>query len=175
MTRLTKTTTFRIDENHNKELKIIANENQISTNTLVNQIIGNYVTIEKPLKQFGIIVSSTDLFLELIKYIKDEELKKIGKKIGSTEPKEFIQFKWNIITRGTVLEFLSLYCNHCGYGNLEIKTNNETIKMTINHGLGEKFSIYLQAFLESVFESTLKKTCTFNVRKNMMMFEIPEN
>ena len=45
MTRLTKTTTFRIDENHNKELKIIANENQISTNTLVNQIIGNYVTI----------------------------------------------------------------------------------------------------------------------------------
>ena len=47
--------------------------------------------------------------------------------------------------------------------------------MTINHGLGEKFSIYLQAFLESVFESTLKKTCTFNVRKNMMMFEIPEN
>lgn len=170
----TKTTTFRINELYSNELKIIAEENKISSNSLVNQIIGEYVTIEQPMKQYGIITGSTDLFLELINTLDKKDLKRIGEKIGKKEPREFIQFKWNSITRGTVLEFISIYCNHCGYGQPEIISTNKKIQIIINHGLGEKFSTYLESFFESMIKSTLGKKCTFNSRKNMILISIPE-
>lgn len=170
----TKTTTFRINESYSNELDIIADESKISTNALVNQIIGEYVTIEKPMKQYGVITGSTDLFLELINTLDKKDLKRIGEKIGSSEPKEFIKLKWNEITRGTVLEFISIYCNHCGYGRPEIISTNETIKIIINHGLGEKFSTYLESFVEAMIKSTLGKKCTFNSRKSMILISIPE-
>jgi hypothetical protein len=175
MKKQTKTTTFRISEDCSNELKIISEENQTSTNTLVNQIIETYVSIEKPMKQYGIVKISSDLFLELFNNLNETIIKKIGKSIGSKEPKEFIQYKWNIITRGTVLEFLTLYCNYCGFGDIEINTTNEKIRISINHGLGEKFSIYFQSFLEAMFQTTLNKTATFNVRKNMILMTILEN
>jgi len=170
----TKTTTFRIDENNDNELRKIADENQTSTNTLLNQILKNYIDVERPLKQYGVINTSTDLFLEFISNLSVKSLEEIGAKIGSKEPKEFIQFKWNTITRGTVLEFLHMYFTYVGYGIPEIKTDNEKISIIINHGLGEKFSIYLKSFLHSMFKSTLNKNCKFNSRKNMLMCIINE-
>lgn len=175
MKKQTKTTTFRINEDCSNELNIISEENQTSTNTLVNQIIETYVSIEKPMKQYGSIVVSSDLFLELFNNLNETVIKKIGKTIGSKEPKEFIQYKWNTVTRGTVLEFLSLYCNYCGFGEIDITTTNNKIRISINHGLGEKFSIYFQSFLESMFKTTLNKNVIFNIRKNMILATILEN
>ena len=34
----------------------------------------------------------------------------------------------------------------CGFGDIEINTTNEKIRISINHGLGEKFSIYFQLY-----------------------------
>jgi len=170
----TKTTTFRIDEDYDIELRKIAEENQISVNSLINQIIGNYVLIERPMKQYGSITSSVDLFLEFISNLDTKTLEEIGTKIGTKEPKEFIQFKWNEVTRGTVLEFLQIYCTHCGYGIPEINTDNEKISIVINHGLGEKFSNYFKSFLFAMFKTTLGKTSEFILRKNMLVCTITE-
>jgi len=170
----TRTTTFRIDESNDMELRKIAEENQTSTNTLVNQILKDYVSIERPMKQYGTITSSTDLFLELVSNLSVKSLEEVGSKMGGKEPKEFIQFRWNTVTRGTVLEFLQIYFTHCGYGVPDIRTDNEKISIIVNHGLGEKFSIYLKSFLSAMFESTLKSSCEFNSRKNMLMCIVAE-
>lgn len=76
MKKQTKTTTFRISEDCSNELKIISEENQTSTNTLVNQIIETYVSIEKPMKQYGIVKISSDLFLELFNNLNETIIKK---------------------------------------------------------------------------------------------------
>ena len=52
----TKTTTFRIDENNDNELRKIADENQTSTNTLLNQILKNYIDVERPLKKENFMI-----------------------------------------------------------------------------------------------------------------------
>ena len=50
----TSTITFRIDEDNDCKLRKIAEDKKVSLNTLANQILGNYVQLERYMEKFGV-------------------------------------------------------------------------------------------------------------------------
>ena len=73
----TSSISFRINEEYEKVLRNIAEENKTSLNTLANQIFGNYVEFEIYLKQFGTLRMSTDTFRRMLASLDEKTLWKL--------------------------------------------------------------------------------------------------
>ena len=157
MAKKTSTITFRIDEKYEKGLRKEAEEKRISLNTLANQIFGDHVELDQYMKKFGMVEMSKGSFRELLHSLDEKNIINFAKSIGSKEPKDFILFKWKELTVNSISDFIKMYFEHCGYGMCDMEINDGVSMVSIHHEFGKKGSIFLQAFLEAIIQSTLEK------------------
>ena len=162
----TSSISFRINEEYEKVLRDIAEENKTSLNTLVNQIFGNYVEFELYAKKFGTLRMSTDTFRRILDGMNEKSIVEIATRCGSQEVKEFILFKWKELTSDSVSEFIKMYFEHCGYGMCDMQTNDSTSEVSIHHDFGKKGSIFLKAFLEAIVQSSLERDSDVTITDN---------
>ena len=155
----TSSISFRINEEYEKVLRSIAEKNKISLNTLANQIFGNYVEFEVYAKKFGTLRMSTDTFRRMIKNMNDNEIIDIATRCGSQEIKEFILFKWKEINSKTVIAFINVYFDLCGYGRCTLDKTEGEVTFSVHHDLQEKGSLFLKYLFESLIRTTLDKDC----------------
>jgi len=155
----TSTITFRIAEDSDKKLRMIAEDKNVSLNTLANQILGNYVQLERYMEKFGVLMMSHDAFSSIIDALDEEQLIRLASNIGSKEPKEFILFKWKDMNSEIVSDFIKTYFEHCGYGTCDLERTESSIAVSIHHKLGKKGTVFLKTFLESLIQSTLERSC----------------
>ena len=170
----TATITFRIDEENSQALRKVAEEREISLNTLANQIFGSTLQLDYPMSKFGVVMMSKLAFKTLLTNLNDKDIIKLGSDIGFKEPKEFILFKWNKINTEIVLHFIKIYFEHCGYGRCNTDQFEKTNTFSIHHDLGKKGSLYLEAFLKSMIESTLEKPCKTITTDNTITMELTQ-
>lgn len=152
----TSTLTFRLNREIEKGLRKEAEEKRISLNILANQILEDHVQLEQYMEKFGVIAMSKKTFQSIIEKMSEKEIIELAIDIGSTEPRDFILFKWKDINAKSVLEFIKMYLEHCGYGDCDIE-DSELLSISIHHKMGKKGSLFLKSFLESVIQSTLAK------------------
>ncbi len=155
----TSSISFRIDEEYEKVLRSIAEKNKISLNTLANQIFGNYVEFEIYAKKFGTLRMSTDTFRRMIKNMDDDELMEIATRCGSQEIKEFILFKWKEVNSKTVIAFINMYFDLCGYGRCNLDETEGKVVFSVHHDLQDKGSLFLKHLFQSLIRTTLNKDC----------------
>ena len=155
----TSSISFRIDEEYEKVLRGIAEKNKISLNTLANQIFGNYVEFEIYAKKFGTLRMSTDTFRRMIKNMDDGELIEIATRCGSQEIKEFILFKWKEVNSKTVIAFINMYFDLCGYGRCSLDETEGKVAFSVHHDLQDKGSLFLKHLFQSLIRTTLNKDC----------------
>lgn len=155
----TSTITFRIDEDNDSKLRKIAEDKNVSLNTLANQILGNYVQLERYMEKFGVLMMSHDAFSSIIDVLDEKQIIQLAAGIGSKEPKEFILFKWKEVNSDIVAEFIRTYFEHCGYGTCDMEKTESYIAISIHHQLGQKGTVFLKTFLESLIQSTLDRSC----------------
>ncbi|MCH9658462.1 hypothetical protein K0U27_07180 [archaeon] len=165
-TKKTSTITFRIDEKYEKGLRKEAEEKRISLNTLANQIFGDHVEYDQFMKKFGMVEMSKGSFKDLLNSLDEKNIINFAKSIGSTEPKDFILFKWKKLTPDSVSEFIKMYFEHCGYGMCDMQTNDSTSEVSIHHDFGKKGSIFLKAFLEAIVQSSLERDSDVAITDN---------
>ena len=162
----TSTITFRIDEDHDEKLRKIAEDKNVSLNALANQVLGNYVQLERYMEKFGVLMMSHDAFLSIMDALDEGQLIRLASSIGSNEPKEFILFKWKDMNSEIVSDFIKMYFEHCGYGTCDLERTESSIAVSIHHKLGRKGTVFLKTFLESLIQSTLEKSCKTATAKN---------
>ncbi|MGB0856173.1 MAG: hypothetical protein ACPGQP_04035 [Nitrosopumilus sp.] len=155
----TTSISFRIDTEHEKVLRGIADENKISLNTLANQIFSNYVEFEIYVKKFGTLRMSTDTFRRMLNSINEKEIIEIAVRCGSQEIKEFILFKWKEINSKTVTVFIKIYFDLCGYGRCNLDETEGKVTFSVHHDLQEKGSLFFKHLFESMIRTTLDKDC----------------
>lgn len=170
-TKKTSTITFRIDEKYEKGLRKEAEEKRISLNTLANQIFGDHVEYDQFMKKFGMVEMSKGSFKDLLNSLDKNNIINFAKSIGSTEPKDFILFKWKKLTPDSVSEFIKMYFEHCGYGMCDMQINDSTSEVSIHHDFGKKGSIFLKAFLEAIVQSALERDSNVTTTDNSVTLQ----
>jgi len=159
----TSSISFRINEEYEKVLRKIAEENKTSLNTLANQIFGNYVEFELYAKKFGTLRMSTDTFRRMLDVLDEKNIMEIATRCGSQEVKEFILFKWKEISSRTITDFIKIYFDLCGYGRCNLDETEGKVMFSVHHDLQEKGSLFLKHLFESLIRTTLDKDCKTNV------------
>ncbi|MGI9565974.1 MAG: hypothetical protein ACR2LL_03035 [Nitrosopumilus sp.] len=170
-TKKTSTITFRIDEKYEKGLRKEAEEKRISLNTLANQIFGDHVEYDQFMKKFGMVEMSKGSFKDLLNSLDEKNIISFAKSIGSTEPKDFILFKWKKLTPDSISEFIKMYFEHCGYGMCDMQTDDSASEVSIHHDFGKKGSIFLKAFLEAIVQSSLQRDSDVIITDNSVTLQ----
>ena len=162
----TSSISFRINEEYEKILRDIAEENKTSLNTLANQIFGNYVEFELYAKQFGTLRMSTDTFRRMLASLDEKNIMEIATQCGSQEVKEFILFKWKEVNSKTVTDFIKVYFDMCGYGRCNLAATEGNVTFSVHHDLQEKGSLFLKHLFESLIRISLDKDCKTTITKD---------
>lgn len=162
----TSSISFRINEEYEKVLRDIAEENKTSLNTLANQIFGNYVEFELYAKQFGTLRMSTDTFRRMLTSMSEKNIIEIATQCGSQEVKEFILFKWKEVNSKTIIQFIKIYFDLCGYGRCNLDQTEGKVIFSVHHDLQENGSLFLKHLFESLIRSTLDKDCETTITKD---------
>lgn len=170
----TSTITFRIDKENDTKLRKIAEGKKVSLNTLANQILGNYVQLERYMEKFGVLMMSQDAFSSILAALDEKQLIQLASDIGSKEPKEFILFKWKDVNSEIVSDFITMYFEHCGYGTCDLEKTESEIVFSIHHKLGQKGTTFLKTFLESLIQSTLEKPCKTIITEDSVTIRFSE-
>ncbi|MGD1834616.1 MAG: toxin-antitoxin system HicB family antitoxin [Nitrososphaeraceae archaeon] len=162
------TITFRISKEYENKLRKKAEEQRISLNTLANQIFQDYLESREFINKFGTVVFSREAFKMILNSLTTEDIEQLGKSIGKTAPKEFILFKWKEITIDTTLKFIKMFTIHCIDCEYDHESKSDQQIFSIRHEFGEKGSIFLKNYFESVVLENLHKRCNVNSTNNLV-------
>lgn len=149
LAKKSKTVCFRVPENIITEIEKEAKINLISTNTLINQILLNYVSwhrYDKKMRMFPIPENSLFKFLENINELQIEELVDLA----------YNNIRdWALVTKkkfdlNACLDVLADYCRISGV-SAEDDVSSGFNCFIIQHSLGRKASLFIISLVEKIF------------------------
>lgn len=168
----TVTRTFRISEQAFTTLQEEAGRENVSVNTLVNQIILTYTNFDKYIKKLHMMKLPRPTFKRILDAAPEDAIMHAGQLAGSDVPKFFIQAKDGVLSLQTVLSYLRSLGD---YGNLfeytdSVQDRKRTI--TLAHELGPKGTLFLAHYVQEVFES-IDVEPSFSLGDDTIAIELP--
>ncbi|MDG7016325.1 MAG: hypothetical protein JRM82_03015 [Nitrososphaerota archaeon] len=149
----TITRTFRISEAAFNALQEDAKHQNVSVNTLVNQVILSYTNFDRFVKKLHMIKVPRPTFRRVLDAANDDAIIEAGQLAGGDVPKFLILAQEGTLALQTVLTHLK---NMADYGNLfeytETFQNGKRV-VTLAHELGPKGTLFLAHYVQTVFES----------------------
>ncbi len=142
---------FRVNETAVAALQEEARRQNISLNTLVNQLLLDYAEFGRFLKRINALRVSRKTLDEILKAATEKGLESGGRTAGASAPIALMAAKWGKVTPNIVLEYvrdLAAYANLYEYN--ETKENGH-VTITLMHELGPKWSIFLANYLGEAF------------------------
>lgn len=150
------TISFRISESAFKALQEDAKKNNISLNTLANQLFMTFAEYDRFLQKFHMIKLSSPTFKRILNAATKEAIVEAGRSAGASVPESFILAKMGQIDTTNAVEYLRLmgaYANLFDYSQVAPTGRNS---ITLTHDLGLNGSLFLTSYVESLFKSAGK-------------------
>jgi hypothetical protein len=157
--RKTTTITLRIDTDVMQSLYNRAEQDDISLNTLVNQVLKRYVEWDMYESKAGIIPLSKPVAKELFQRLSREDIIEMAKGVAKNAVYDIALFM-----KGGKLDpdlFVSWFlsrmknCSEISETNVGGESSENPHTYIIKHDLGENWSLYHKALLESIFNDML--------------------
>lgn len=165
----TATMTFRVDENVLNILRSESDRNQITLNSLVNQLLKRYVEWDMYEPKVGMIPIAKPIVVELFSKMSKEEISKMAVDIGKDAVHDIILFMKN---RMDFDSFLSWFEARMASSLTE---TNHTMQdgfhvYVLKHELGENWSLYHKIVLELMFNEIFHKTVSITISNTTIRF-----
>jgi hypothetical protein len=150
--RTTESITLRVESSVLNRIRYESEQKLVSVNTLMNQILKQYVKWHAHTPNAGMFYISRNLMGSLLRKFSDEEIVKLSEQeIRDSFKKSFFVFyeEYNL---ENVLELLDYYARASGLNYTHrIENNNHTI--IIHPGMGEKASLLLSSLIRNVVKT----------------------
>ncbi len=157
--RKTENRSFRIDSEVLRGLEEEAGRKQVSVNTLVNQLLADYIDVGRHRKRLGTVALSISAFELIIAAASDADIVQAGTMSGRNVPRAYALSKWGRDNPQYVLSFIRENASVTGlYDYSESPTSPKTI--TLTHQFGRKWSLYLASFFTAAFDDAGEKVQT---------------
>src|SRR5208337_1559208 len=102
----TATASFRLDESALNALQEDAKKQNVSVNTLINQLILTYANYDRPMKRFHMVKVSGSTFRHILQAAKEETIIGAGNLAGSDGPRTSILAQSGELTAENALTYL---------------------------------------------------------------------
>jgi len=171
--------TVRISEDIDNLLESDAQEQNISTNTLISKIMTRYVEWDRIIEKTSYVVISSLLFRALINEAGDQKLEEIGKNQVSVAVKELAMMMFGKTDFDTLLKTIFLIGKYDtglrGGATLsaEDKVDSHST-FTIYHDWGPKGSLLLKGYFDSLVRNELGKQPTITVADDVVTVSFPK-
>ncbi|MEJ2242172.1 MAG: hypothetical protein P8Y18_08530 [Candidatus Bathyarchaeota archaeon] len=169
------TRTFRMNPEYDKVLSEEAEKHGLSVSSLLNQIIQQYVMFTRFTEKNPTINLPFNIFDQLIENIKNEDLKEIGERTGSSIPEE------TILQRGKQRNFETLswlmegiYDKYNNWFKFSRSNVNGEERIHFFHQMNSQWSTFLGSFIVSMFKSVLELNPKIETRDNSITVYLPK-
>jgi hypothetical protein len=169
------TRSFRFESDVLSVLDEEATRMGISVNALVGIILRRYAEFSRYLSKIDMVVINREVLTSLLDHLGEEELYKIGFKLGQTVLADTIMFWKKETTEKAVMEYLEKMV--CRYGRLgtydERKMPGGDMAIVMRHRLGKNGSRFLEGYLNGGLKHTLDIDAIFEVTDSSVKCQIP--
>jgi hypothetical protein len=143
---------FRVSQSAFQILEAEAASQNVTLNTLLNQIVIRYASWGRFVNKYKGIVIGRSAFERLLSVSSDEVVAELGRKAGSDTPKTIMFAKHGEVSLDAVLDYIRGGATYGGFAEYsEVEKQGKTV-ITLIHNLGPKGSIYLSNNLQSIFD-----------------------
>ncbi|MDE1811577.1 MAG: hypothetical protein KGH86_05415 [Thaumarchaeota archaeon] len=174
-TKKTSTITFRLDENTIQRLRHASSNKQVSTNTLVNQALKQFLDWGMHESTIGFVTINKQVFVHVFGKLSQNEIIDVATRVGKDEVKNIALFM-----KGTmdIQSFLSWFEIRMTNSSVQVSHIHEADdgfhKYVMKHELGKNWSLYHKTILELIFEEVFDKKINVKIDKTMISFEFYE-
>jgi hypothetical protein len=167
----TATASFRLDERALNALQEDSRKQNVSVNTLLNQLVLTYADYDRPMKRFRMIKLPASTFKHMLLAATDETIVEAGKSAGKDVPKTYIISKWGELNVENALSYLKTTADHTNLFEYSEVIRSGRINVTLTHDFGAKGSLFLQRYVQAIFEQ-FGKPPRFVPDENAVSFEL---
>ena len=170
----TTTMTFRIDSNVMRKINDRAEQEDISINTVVNQILKRYVEWDMHEGKAGMVPVSKLVVSNLFQRLSKEEVIMMSKNVAKNAVYSIALFMKGKMDADSFLSWFLSRMKTCS----EITDNKEddgSHTYILKHDLGENWSLYHKTVLESIFTDFLQKPIRTFMTDSTLIFTLENN
>jgi hypothetical protein len=169
------TRSFRFESDVLTVLDEEANRMGISVNALVGIILRRYAEFTRYLSKIDMVVINREVLTSLLDHLGEEELYKMGVKLGQTVLADTIMFWKKETTEKAVMEYIEkMVCRYSDLGTYdERRMPGGEMAIVIRHRLGKKGSRFLEGYLQGGLKHTLGIEAIFETTDSSVKCEIP--
>ncbi len=171
MATKTVTATFRIEEDAFRDLQEDAKRQNVSVNTLVNQLFLSYSHYDRLMKRFQVIKIPASTFRTILDGSTDEAVTAAAKTAGESIAKTFIIAKMGAFTIENVLEGFRTSASYINAFEYSEFLAPGKITITLTHNLGKKGTLFIEEWVRCQF-ALLHKTPKFMVDDHSVIFDL---
>jgi len=144
----------------------------ISINSLINSVLGKYVSLERHAKDIELVSLTKRAVRKIFSEMDDRTIEELAGEVGGVVHKELVFLKFDELTFDNLMHVLII--NASRYGSVKYNTENEIHHICIHHGVCSEFSKFL-ALVHEISASQLSiKIVITNTDQNTVCFEISE-
>ncbi len=165
----TETSSFRLEKEIFTEFKKHAKDKGLTTNSLLNKIMKEYMEWGSKATALQIIPYPSKIIMKLLNKQTEEELRKIGREHVKENFSENLLLLKNEESVEAYLEMTKSFCDASGF-SYSTKEKNGTVNFTIRHNQGTKFSILVDEIVKTQLEIVTKNRAETKQMTNSISF-----
>jgi hypothetical protein len=147
----TENRSFRLDAATLSGLEQQAQRKKVSVNTLVSQVLTDYVETGLQWDRLGTMSLEANTFKILFEAVSEQGLLEAAAWGGANIPKAYVLSKWGALSIDNLINFIKEAALRGWYEYSE--TVKEQRVITLNHSLGIKWSEFLSLYMKLAFQT----------------------
>ncbi len=146
--------------------------NNISMNSLINNILGRYASLERHAKDIELISLTKRAVRQIFSEMDEKSIENLASEVGGVVHKELVFLKFNELTFDNLMHVLVI--NATRYGSVKYSFEKSKHNICIHHGVNSEFSRFLALIHEITASQLSIKMRITNTDQNTVCFEISE-
>jgi hypothetical protein len=167
----TESLTLRIDKGLLDKLRKESEQKMVSINSLTNQIIKSYIKWYSPAQRAGIMFVPKCLLIPLINNLAEYQILNIADEFRKSGYEETLLMMSKEYSLPVILDLFDSWLN---VSNMQFdrESSENSLTYIINHGMGKKWSLFLEKVFWYIVEDLEITGATFDVTDGTVTFKI---
>jgi len=147
----TVTSTFRLDEEAFRAIQEDAKKQNISVNTLVNQLVLGYANYDRVMKRLQMMKIPASTFKAILDSASEEGIIEAARSTGTGIGKVFVVAMSGSFTLENILRGFRTSASYINAFEYSEYPHTDSITITLTHTFGRKGTLFLREWIKSMF------------------------